>query len=298
MPGGWAPSSRQMSEAELNYQMEPSDIRMREIRERLQRLEHRDWWLWWAAVVVMLLLTVAVVSLSFPAFLATEPGVGSEEAFFRFHLSQAVRGLVALVLVFNIYTVYQQILIKRLRKQLAEQIEMLAKLQMRVEEFHRLAVLDPLTGLYNRRFAEQRLGAEVARAERRGQPLTVLVLDLDDFKQINDRHGHAAGDEVLKFFGERLVKASRGSDLAVRMGGDEFMAVLPECSPEQVDALVARLTPLEMDYGGKKIAITFSAGRAGHVAGESAAALCERADQALYAGKRAQKTKNVAVESE
>ncbi len=263
---------------------------MREIRERLQRLENRDWWLWWAAVIVMLLLTVAVVSLSYPALLATDQTSDSEETFFQLNLQLAVRGLVGVVLLFNIYTIYQQLLIKRLRKQLAEQIEMLAKLQLRVEEFHRLAVLDPLTGLYNRRFAEQRLAAEISRAERRSHPLTLLVLDLDDFKVINDRFGHGAGDEVLKFFSERLVKASRGSDLAVRMGGDEFMVVLPECNPEQADALLARLKPLDMEYFNEKIPITFSSGVAGHVRGETSSALCERADQALYAGKRAQKT--------
>ena len=279
-----------MGELDPNIHLEPSDSRMRDIRERLQRLENRDWWLWWAAVIVMLLLTVAVVSLSYPTLLAAGRAVEEEESLFQLNMHLAVRGLVGLVLLFNIYTIYQQFLIKRLRRQLAEQIEMLAKLQLRVEEFHRLAVLDPLTGLYNRRFAEQRLAAEISRADRRNHPLTLLVLDLNDFKIINDKFGHAAGDDVLKYFAGRLVKASRGSDLAVRMGGDEFMVVLPECNSEQADALLGRLKPLEMLYLDNKIDVTFSSGVAGHVRGESSSALFERADQALYAGKRAQKT--------
>ncbi len=278
-----------MSEIELGFQPEATDERMRDIRARLRRLERRDWWLWWAAVMVMLLLTIGVVSLSVPALAV------SQDSFFQLNLSLAVRGLVGLVLLFNTYTIYQQILIKRLRQQLAEQVEIMARLQLRVEEFHRLAVLDPLTGLYNRRFAEQRLSAEIARAERRSQALTLLVLDLDDFKLINDRYGHAAGDEVLKYFGERLVKASRGSDMAVRMGGDEFQMVLPECSPEHVEALLARLRPLELDYRGQKISVTFSFGWAGHQHGETAAQLANRADQALYAGKRAAKGENPRV---
>src|SRR5437660_11446605 len=89
---------------------------------------------------------------------------------------------------------------------------------------------DSLTGLYNRRFAEQRLAAEVARSERRGHPLTVLTLDLNNFKEINDTYGHPAGDQVLQEFATRLNKVIRGSDLAVRLGGDEVWVVVPECT--------------------------------------------------------------------
>ncbi len=261
-----------------------SVARMRDIQNALQRLERRDWWLWWAAVTVMLLLTAAVVSLSLPTLFR------ESDRYFQFHLDLAVRALVALVLLFNLYTIYQQVLIKRLRHEMAEHVEMMALLKVRAEEFHKLATLDPLTGLYNRRLAEQRLAGEVSRSQRYGHPLTVLMLDLNDFKQINDRHGHAAGDAVLRIFAERLNSVIRASDLAVRMGGDEFMVILPECLPQQVQTLLDRLSRLEVEQHWGKIAVTFSAGWAGYRQGETPEQMLERADQMLYAEKRAQKS--------
>ena len=179
----------------------PSEDRLTEIQASLKKLERRDWWLWVMAIIVMLLLTGAVVSMSFPDLLKTD------DAFFRFSLDQAVRGLVGLVLLFNTYTVYQQVQVKRLRRQLSEQLQAMGRLRIRAEEFHRQATIDPLTGLYNRRFAEQRLAAEASRSQRYGHPLTLISFDLNNFKKINDRHGHPVGDEVLKAFADRLINA-------------------------------------------------------------------------------------------
>ena len=215
--------------------------RAEEIRMQLRKLELRDWWLWSLAVVVMLLLTLAVVTLSYPDLLKVE------DPFFQFGQTHAVRGLVGLVLLFNAYSIYQQATVKRLRRQFSEQLDAMGALQVRAEEFHRLAITDPLTGLANRRTATQRLLAEVSRCKRYGYPLAMVAFDLNDFKQINDRYGHAAGDLVLCEFAERLSKTVRLSDLAVRMGGDEFLVVLPECPLEQVPTLIARLRPLVVD---------------------------------------------------
>ncbi len=264
---------------------EHAESRLREIRASLRKLERRDWWLWTLAVVVMLLLTLAVVSLTFPGLAKVE------DPFFQYSLNQAVRGLVGLVLLFNTYTIYQQVMIKRLRRQLSEQLDAMVRLQTRAEEFHRQATMDALTGLHNRRSAEPRLAAEAARSQRHGHPLTVLALDLNNFKQINDRYGHPAGDLVLKEFAERLNSTIRASDLAVRMGGDEFLVLLPECPVERVQVLLARLSPLEVDYRGEKIPVTFSAGWVGYERDETPEQFLERADQLLYADKRARKAR-------
>ncbi len=266
-----------------------SVARMQDIQDNLRRLERRDWWLWWAAVVVMLVLTLAVVSLSLPSLLR------DSDRYFQLNLDLAVRGLVALVLLFNVYTIYQQVLIKRLRQEMSTHVGMMTRLKVRAEEFHKLATLDPLTGLHNRRLAEQRLAGEVSRSQRHGHPLTVMMFDLDGFKQINDRYGHAAGDLLLRTFADRLNKAIRVSDVAVRMGGDEFMVLLPECRPEQIQSVLDRLSSVVVDFQGKEIPITYSAGWTGYQTGETAEQMLERADQALYANKRAKKERGARV---
>jgi predicted signal transduction protein with EAL and GGDEF domain len=158
-----------------------------ELQAKLERLERRDWWLWSTAVIVMLLLTFAVFTMSFPGL------VKVEDPFFQASLNRAVRGLIGLVLIFNAYTIYQQVTVKRLRRDFFKQIEGMRILQMRADEFERMALVDSLTGLANRRVAEGRLASEAARSERYGHPLTVISFDLDKFKQINDTYGHQIG---------------------------------------------------------------------------------------------------------
>jgi diguanylate cyclase (GGDEF)-like protein len=119
--------------------------------------------------------------------------------------------------------------------------------------------------------------------------MTVVSFDLNNFKQINDQYGHAAGDQVLKEFAERLNRAIRVSDYAVRTGGDEFLAILPECPAEQVQALFKRLATIEVNYAGHIIPVQYSAGWVGYEAGESPEMFLERADRLLYADKRASK---------
>lgn len=259
--------------------------RLNEVQEQLRKLERRDWWLWSTAVVVMLLLTFAVFSMSFPELFKVD------DPFFQSSLNRAVRGLVGLVLIFNGYTIYQQIMVKRLRRQFSTKIEEMRALQLHAEEFERLALIDPLTGLSNRRSAMDRLTAEASRSQRYGHALTVVALDLDKFKQINDTYGHLAGDLVLKDFATRLGLAIRLSDFAARMGGDEFLVLLPECSIGQVESFLARLRPMEAEYDGQKIPIFFSAGWVGYEQGESTEQFLERADRTLYAEKRAGKTR-------
>jgi len=259
------------------------EARPEEIRKHLKHLDRRQWWLWSSTVAVLLLLTLAVASFAFPSILS------HDQAGYSFYLNQAVRALVAMVLLFAVYLVYQQTLIYRLRNQLADQIQSLAKVESLASEVYKLAALDQLTGLYNRRSGEQRLAQEISRAQRHGRPLTVLLMDLDGLKQVNDKHGHAAGDIVLKGFAERVQRAIRGSDLAVRLGGDEFMVLLPECRVEEVRHVLGRVEGLEVTYNNEKIPCRFSCGWTDYKSGESPQDLLKRADDALYENKRAGK---------
>jgi diguanylate cyclase (GGDEF)-like protein len=255
------------------------------MQAELRKLERRDWWLWWMAVVVMLLLTFAVFTMTFPGLIRVD------DPFFQSSLNRAVRGLIGLVLIFNAYTIYQQVTVKRLRRDFFIKMEEMRILQVRAEEFERLAYVDSLTGLFNRRVAEERLAAEADRSKRYGHPLTVISFDLARFKEINDTHGHPAGDHVLKEFSRRLTSAIRKSDIAARMGGDEFLILLPECDTSQVQTLLDRLRPMESEYAGAKIPICFSAGWVGYERGESTEHFLERADRTLYAEKRSGKSR-------
>jgi diguanylate cyclase (GGDEF) domain len=211
------------------------------------------------------------------------------EPFFQFHISQAVRGLTGMVLIFTTYTVFQEYRLKRVRSELARQITISAEQQARAEAYLKLAMLDPLTGLHNRRFGEERLATEMARARRHATALTVLLLDLNDFKRINDTYGHPAGDFVLKEFAHRLNKSIRGADLAVRLGGDEFMVVLPDCTPNQVQRVLDRLRPCALEWSGMQFLIHFAAGWTDYQGSEALEELIARADSALYLDKKDRK---------
>ncbi len=239
-------------------------------------------WLGSTTVAVVLLLTIGVASFAFPGLLKGDPDYG-------FYLDQGVRALVGFVLVFSVYIIYQQVQIGRMRDQIATQVDCLAKVETLASEVYKLAALDQLTGLYNRRSGEQRMSQEISRAQRHSRPLTVLLIDLDGLKKINDTHGHAAGDSVIKGFADRLQRAIRGSDLAVRLGGDEFMAILPECRSEEVHRVLDRVRGLEIQVEGAKLRPTFSCGWTDYQNGETQQEFIERADKALYVNKRSDK---------
>jgi diguanylate cyclase (GGDEF)-like protein len=160
----------------------------------------------------------------------------------------------------------------------------------RYREARRLADLDALTGLRNRRFFHETLQRECTRAHRYGRSLALLVLDLDDFKAINEEVGHLAGDAVLAETAARMRAVLRASDIACRVGGDELAIVLPEAGATQAAQLYARV---EETVSSKPIAsiarLTLSGGIAELAPGDDATTFFERADDALYRAKQAGK---------
>ena len=160
-----------------------------------------------------------------------------------------------------------------------------------VEEARREAVTDDLTALYNRRACDKRLAEEVDRAQRYGRPLSVLMVDVDHFKAVNDRYGHPGGDLVLKQVAQRLARQLRQVDVAARYGGDEFMVILPE-TPGESAALVAdricRAIAAETVAmpSGDEVPVTVSIGVASFPDdADTRDGLISAADRALYAAK-------------
>lgn len=167
--------------------------------------------------------------------------------------------------------------------------EMAQEIQASHDSLRDLALHDPLTGLLNHRATRERLDVEIARARRDDRSLSVVVLDIDYFKGINDRHGHAAGDEALRLVARAIVGTLRPADFCGRVGGDEFIVVLYGVDARQAAEVVSRIrvavAAVEVRTGGDHL--TISAGIAefpGHAA--SSAELTQLADGALYWSKR------------
>ena len=153
-------------------------------------------------------------------------------------------------------------------------------------EARALADLDALTGLHNRRYFHETLAREVARAQRYQRRLSLIVFDLDDFKAINDRVGHLAGDAVLAEAAERLLSVVRSADIACRVGGDEFAVVLPESNVEEAELLAGRIARA---INARPITpagtVNLSAGVAELRPADRPTDLFERSDEALYRAK-------------
>src|SRR5271165_4472259 len=163
----------------------------------------------------------------------------------------------------------------------------------RGQKLLQLATSDPVTGLFNRAYVDDRFAIELSRARRYGKSLTIAVIDADRFKSLNDTHGHSAGDIVLRKIGAILRDSFRQSDTAGRYGGEEFVVILPETDIEaaqrkleSVRELVAT-TPIGLTTRGLKAQVTISAGLASYPQdGEDAAELFALADERMFQAKK------------
>ena len=173
-------------------------------------------------------------------------------------------------------------------EELAERVAPAIENARRFREARQLADLDSLTGLHNRRYFYETLGREVDRAQRYQRRLSLVIVDVDGFKEINDRIGHLAGDAVLAEIADRIRQVVRSADIPCRVGGDEFAVIVPEVELGQARQLVGRI---QRAVSGQPIAragrVRVSAGVADIQPNDSPTSLFERGDESLYGAKNA-----------
>lgn len=173
------------------------------------------------------------------------------------------------------------------------------ELEKKLSDMSKLAHEDSLTGLLNRRGFDSVMTRELARARRQQSPLSLALLDIDDFKRINDRHGHAVGDMALQHFARVIAGALRKTDTLARLGGEEFVIVLPDTPLQHAHDTLARIQRTLVDNplksGKKKIGLTFSAGLTHFDGRQDLAALIDAADAGMYEAKNSGKDRILVV---
>lgn len=169
-------------------------------------------------------------------------------------------------------------------------IELKQSLMVVYDRLALLAITDGLTGLYNHRHFQEKLGEAFEASTRSGEPMAVLILDVDHFKRVNDRYGHVTGDRLLIDLSNLLAGFVRAGDIVARYGGEEFALILPGAPPAEAHLVAERIRSQvsERPLGDSSISISVSVGVASHpaVGCRSAAELLRRADEALYRAKR------------
>lgn len=176
-------------------------------------------------------------------------------------------------------------------KELHASIKMALSKHQQYQSILEKSILDPLTDLFNRRYMEEALEKELSRAERHQYPVSLILIDIDHFKQVNDKYGHDTGDEVLKVIANIMRNTVRQSDIICRYGGEEILILLPECSLEQAffiaDSIGKNVSTMQLYYNTHNLSnITISSGIAGFPEhGSKRKTIIQAADLALYQAK-------------
>jgi diguanylate cyclase (GGDEF)-like protein len=238
-----------------------------------QQISRHEWWLWLNALLVTALSAVAFLLSSIHSFFR------HADYFYEIRSEQARWATLCLILVFNVWLVYRQWSFRRQRGKSSEQP---LDSQTVPEQFSEATGLDPVTGLYTRMSLDQHLGKEVARARRQNSALSLATVHVEEFAHLSARCGKPAVDAALKELARRLKKASRGSDIAARLGDDDFLLLLPECGVNEVKQVLNRLGTVEVSSLGEKIPLTFTTGWVDYQPGDLPADLLKRAAELLH----------------
>jgi diguanylate cyclase (GGDEF)-like protein len=259
--------------------LKTSEGTLARVSQQLSRLEKRDWELWVIVSLTGVLVSAGLVSILFRAAFKED----------RFHFEITVSrplviGLVVLLALLNTYLVTKRFEVRRLREQLIS-----STLQNQIIE--QQSFTDPLTEIYNRRSLDRIAGQFISQARRRKSPLTFLMVDADDFKHINTRFGHLAGDFVLAEIAGILRYSIRGSDAAVRYGGDEFLLLLADTTMAGAQKVIERIQRRLEDWNQadhlEGFRVSLSIGAAEWQDGQTLDQVLDGADQRMYEQKDA-----------
>lgn len=256
----------------------PDTQGVEELTRELRHLEGRDWQLWSIGLLVLLLVAGGFLALILPNVMWR---LGELRVYGRY-LPQLFFGFISLIILFNIYVVQQRRILRNTREELVRQL-------IRSEAAERLSLLDPLTGVFNRRYLEEILPKEINRAQRRESSLAVVMIDVDGFKAVNTRFGHLVGDRVLKEVAELLKKNFRVSDTVIRYGGDEFLVLTGDTDEAQARVAVERLHANVEEWNRANVIpdfrLSLSCGVAAYSKGAKIDEILETADQRMYQDK-------------
>lgn len=254
---------------------ELGEDRVEQLQRQLDKLEGRDFEIW--AIGALVSLAVAgtlIVTLSprliwdFRSFLQTSNSA-----------PELILGLFACILLLNSYLYHEHRLIHAHRRELLRQLIII----------ERTAQIDPLTGAFNRRCLDQLLRREISRAQRKHTDLSMLLVDVNDFKLFNSQFGHLVGDRVLSDVATVLSNALRACDIVVRYGGDEFVVLLADTDKQEAETAVRRVHDYLMAWNKKEkqtVQVSVSCGIGEFAVGMSASELIEAADEDMFSKKK------------
>jgi diguanylate cyclase (GGDEF)-like protein len=245
---------------------------------QLSRLEKRDWELWVIVSGSGLVVTLGLLALIVPAAF-----LKNENIHFEINVSRPLAlGLIVLLALLNTYLMSRRLEVRRMREELIS-----TTLQKQLIE--QQSFTDPLTEMYNRRSLDEIAGRFISHARRLSNSLTFLMVDVDNFKQVNTKFGHLTGDTVLAEIAGLLKKSIRGSDAVVRYGGDEFLIILADTSEGGAQNVMERIAKgvVEWNAGGNLAGFKLgvSIGAAEWQEGETLDEVLDAADRKMYKHK-------------
>lgn len=255
-----------------------SESLLARLAPQLSRLEKRDWELWAIVSVTGIVVSLGIAALTLPALFTR-----GDDIHFEINIPRPLAlGLIVLIVLMNTYLVSRRLELRRLREELIS-----TTLQGQLIE--QQSFVDPLTDIYNRRSLDEIAGRFIKHARRLKNPLTFLMVDVNNFKQVNTKFGHLTGDTVLAEIARLLKEAVRGSDAVVRYGGDEFLICLADTNADGSRIVVDRINKHIAEWNSAGILEHFKVGLSIGIAqwheGETLDEVLDVADRKMYQHK-------------